>query len=308
MMMRSTREDDHQPGNARAGTWLAARRVASIALVLLAGINPTRGQSETPRPAIRLVSINMCTDQLLLDLATPDQIAGLSPFAREATLSWAAAGVGDLPVLSGTAEEIMVLRPDRVLSGRFTKRATREFIRARAIPLDEFDTVYTIAQSREQILRVAALVGAQAKGSTRVDELDAAVARLTSVAVKSGLRILPLSRRGWVAGRESLINDLLSKAGLVNVADEAGLAAGGFLTLEAIVRLRPDALLITRQDDRAEDQGRAMLLHPAITGLFPPERQIMIPESLTVCGGPMLTEAMTRLTDQLSRLKPRISR
>ncbi|MFM9975792.1 MAG: ABC transporter substrate-binding protein [Beijerinckiaceae bacterium] len=281
-------------------------RIGFVALATAQGfglIAPARANQ--PRPPIRIISINMCTDQLLLDLAERHQIIGLSPFVKDAARSWAAAKADDLPVLSGTAEEIMMLQPDRVLAGRFTKRATRDFIRARGIPLDEFDAVRSIAQSKEQILRVAALVGAPDKGLARIGELDAALVRLKTAASGRQLRVLPLSRRGWVSGRESLMSELLITAGLINVAGEAGFRSGGFMSLEAIVTLKPDAVLVSNEDARAEDQGRAMLLHPAIQALFPPERRIVMPESLTICGGPMLVEAMDRLVDQIRKLKPR---
>jgi iron complex transport system substrate-binding protein len=48
-----------------------------------------------------------------------------------------------------------------------------------------------------------------------------------------------------------------------------------------------------------------MLLHPALQAMFPPERRLVVPERLTVCGGPMLGEAMRSLARQVSRLKPR---
>ena len=48
-----------------------------------------------------------------------------------------------------------------------------------------------------------------------------------------------------------------------------------------------------------------MLLHPAIQGLFPPERRIILSEQLTVCGGPRLVEAMRLLAEQIARLKLR---
>jgi iron complex transport system substrate-binding protein len=257
---------------------------------------------------VRIASINLCTDQLLLDLADPAQIMGLSPFARDAARSWAAAQAAGVPVLSGTAEEIMMRRPSLVLAGRFTKRATREFIRARGIPLEEFDAVRTVAQAREQIIRVSRLVGRPDRGATRAAELDAALARLRGAGAGRPLRVLPLARRGWASGRDSLMSELLSASGLINAGGEAVSRLGGFMTLEAIVKLRPDALLIAREDGTAEDQGQAMLLHPAIQALFPPERRITIPESLTICGGPMLAEAMDRLAGEISRLKPRDAR
>lgn len=256
-------------------------------------------------PPARIASINMCTDQLLVDLARPDQIVGLSPFAHDGWRSWAAARARAFPALSGTAEEIIVLKPDLVLAGRFTRQATRAFIRERGIAMEEFDVVRTVADARRQILRVAAIVGAEAAGEARAAALDTAMERLRAAAKGQPLRILPLARRGWVAGQDSVITDLLRTAGLINVAGEAGLRGGGFLSVEEIVMLRPDAILISRDADRAEDQGQAMLVHPAIADRFPAERRIVLPEALTVCGGPMLVEAIDRLAAQIAALTPR---
>jgi iron complex transport system substrate-binding protein len=276
----------------------------AVVVVALAALMPTMAFAQSTPPA-RIISINMCTDQLLLDLASPGQIMGLSPFARDPALSSMAAKAAGLPMLSGTAEEIMLMKPDLVVADRFTKRATREFIRARNVPLEEFDTVLTLAETKRQITRFGEITGAAAKAAERVAELNAAAAALKDVAVSSRLRVLPLSRRGWVSGRETLISDLLRQAGLVNAADELGLPAGGFLTLEGIVKLRPDAILISSDRSSAEDQGSAMLLHPVIDALFPPERRIILSERLTVCGGPMLVDAMRSLASQVSRLIPR---
>lgn len=253
----------------------------------------------------RIASINMCTDQLLLDLGRREQIVGLSPYARDGARSWAATRAEGLPLLSGTAEEILVLKPDLVVAGRFTRRATREFIRDKGIPLAEFDAVRSVAEARAQMVHMARLTGRPDGAADRIEALDAAVARLKAAASTTKLRILPLSRRGWTSGNDSLMSDLLGLAGLSNAAGELGLKAGGFVSLEAIVRLRPDAILISRESDTAEDQGRAMLLHPAIAGMFPPERRITIPESLTVCGGPMLVEALDLLATTIKAIKPR---
>jgi iron complex transport system substrate-binding protein len=259
----------------------------------------------TAQPPQRVISLNLCTDQLLLDLAPPGQVIGLSPFARDSVRSWAADRVAGLPVLSGTAEEIMVLKPDLVVSGRFTKRATREFIRARGIPLEEFDPARTISETKRQITRFGVITGATARAAERVAELDAAVGELKAAASGAGGRVLPLSRRGWAAGSQTLMSDLLTQAGLTNAAEELGLRTGGIVSLEAIVRLKPDAILLSQDDGGAEDQGRALLLHPAIQDLFPPERRIVIPERLTVCGGPMLADAVRLLTRRIGQLKPR---
>ena len=74
---------------------------------------------------------------------------------------------------------------------------------------------------------------------------------------------------------------------------------------EEIVRLKPDFLVVSDGGDRAEDDGRAFLLHPALERFYPRNRRIVIPERLTVCGGPMLVEAIHLLAGQIARLKPR---
>jgi iron complex transport system substrate-binding protein len=252
--------------------------------------------------APRIVSINMCTDQLLLAIADPGQILGLSPFAQDAERSWAAGRAMDHPVLSGTAEEVLYLKPDIVMGGRFTRRATRNLLRAKGFHVEEFDPVRNIEESREQIRRVGVLTGHEERAEAHVAALDAAIERVRASASRRDLRILPLQRRGWVSGGETLITELLGLTGLTNAASELGLKSGGQVSLEAIVKLRPDALLISRDDTTAEDQGRAMLHHPAINKMFPPERRLVIPQSLTVCGGPMLAEALERLAREIEKL------
>src|SRR6202011_3999664 len=74
----------------------------------------------------RIVSMNVCTDQLLVTLADPEQIIGLSRFSRDA--SWAAGDISRYPILSGGAEDVLVLRPDLVVASLFDKRSTRELL------------------------------------------------------------------------------------------------------------------------------------------------------------------------------------
>jgi len=98
-----------------------------------------------------------------------------------------------------------------------------------------------------------------------------------AVAVKR-YRVLPPSRGGWVIGSDSLISSLLAETGLFNAAGDLGITFGGFASLEAIVNLKPDLIVVSEAGDRAEDDGRAFLLHPALERFYPPSRRIIIPE------------------------------
>ena len=253
--------------------------------------------------APRLVSINACTDQLLMLLADPDQIVGLSPYSRDAQRSWAAANARAFPLLSGEAEDVLMLKPDIVVAGRFTKRATRELLKEKGLRVVEFDTARSLADIKSQMTLMGELAGHAARARDQIAQLDAAVARVRETVARKPYRVLAVSRRGWVSGGNSLTSALLSEAGLSNAASEMGLKSGGFASLETIIKLKPDFIMVSDSGDFAEDQGRAFLLHPALERLYPEDRRIVMPERLTVCGGPMFAEALDRLADRLKRIE-----
>src|SRR6266540_3420257 len=250
----------------------------------------------------RVASINVCTDQLLLALADPEQIVGLSPYSRDAIRSWRAADASRFRRLSGEAEDVLILKPDFVVAGRFTKRATRELLKSQGLQVVEFDAARSLADVREQMRRMGALVGHPDRAAAEIARLDAAVDRARAAAARKRYRVLPLSRRGWVSGSDSLISSLLAATGLANAAGEIGFRAGGFASLETVVSTRPDFILVADNSLFAEDQGRAYLLHPAMEALYPPDKRIVLPERLTVCGGPMLADALELLTAEIERV------
>jgi iron complex transport system substrate-binding protein len=247
----------------------------------------------------RVVSMNVCSDQLLLTLADPEQILGLSRYARDGWQSWAADKARNYPILSGGAEDVLVLKPDIVVASLFDKRATRELLKAKGLHLAEFTVPRTLPEVKEQIREMGEVVQHPDRANAEIARLDAAIARAREAATGRHYRVLPLSRRGFVSGRDSLVSSLLTETGLLNPAGDLGIASGGFASLEAIVSLRPDFILVSEAGDRAEDDGRAFLLHPALQRFYPPEKRLVIPERLTVCGGVMLAEALDVLTAEL---------
>jgi iron complex transport system substrate-binding protein len=249
--------------------------------------------------APRIASMNVCTDQLLLSLADANQIAGLSPYARDDWQSWQADKARQFPLLSGGAEDILVLRPDVVVASRFDKRATRELLRRQGVQLVEFAMPRSFVEVKDQIRWMGGIVGHAERADAEIARLDAAIARARETIGSRGARVLPLSRRGWVAGRDSLVGALLQAAGLRNAASELDVSDGGFVSLETIIALKPDLLLVSEEGDRAEDEGTALLLHPALERFYPATRRIVIPERLTVCGGVMLADALDRLVAEM---------
>jgi iron complex transport system substrate-binding protein len=251
----------------------------------------------------RIVSMNVCTDQLLITLADPAQILGLSRYSRDVWQSFAADDARRYKILSGGAEDVLVLRPDIVVASLFDKRSTRELLKENGLHLAEFAVPRNLDEVKAQIREMGEITGHPDRAAAEIARLDDAIARARLAVADKHYSVLPLSRRGWVSGSDSLVSSLLAETGLFNAAGDLGVASGGYASLEAIVNLKPDFILVSDAGDRAEDDGRAFLLHPALERFYPSQKRIVIPERLTVCGGAMLAEALDVLVRELKRVE-----
>jgi iron complex transport system substrate-binding protein len=268
-----------------------------LAAVLLLSLSAGSALAEAPR---RIVSFNLCADQLVVSLADSGQIAALSPYAQDPHLSVVAERARQFPTLSWSAEGTVAVGPDLVLVGPNDRRETRRMLSELNIPVADVPLVTDIAAARTQILTVAARLGHADRGEAMVRALDAARARLAAVARPSARSVLVVERGGYVEGPQSLTSTLLTEAGL-RPAQGAPSGFGGYLSLEALLVARPDILVLKDPPLQAEDQGALFFTHPAMSAAYPPERRIALPTRYTLCGGPALIEALDYLADVLAR-------
>jgi iron complex transport system substrate-binding protein len=249
----------------------------------------------------RIVSFNLCADQLVVALADPGQIAGLSPYAADASLSVVAEQARAYRRLDWEAESTVALAPDLVLVGPNDRTATRRMLGALGLRVVEVALVTDLAAARAQIREFAALVGHPERGERLLAALDAARARVASAPRFALDTALVIERGGYAAGPASLAAALLAEAGLKPPAGApAGL--GGFVPLEQVLVMRPDLIVLKDAPERAADQGALFLTHPALHRLYPPGRRTVLPSLYTLCGGPALVAALNYLADALPAL------
>jgi iron complex transport system substrate-binding protein len=207
---------------------------------------------------------------------------------------------------AGTAETVVDLKPDLVLAGRFSDAATRDIVRRVGYPVVEFDVARSIGEAIAQIRSVAGLVGHPDRGEALVKEIEAARQRAAaSPGGASRPRAVFYQRRGYATGGSTLTGELMGLVGLANVGAVLAGRDGGFVPLERLIAEKPDYLVVDAAVIEPEDQGSALLAHPALAALYPPERRIVLPERLTVCGGPSLPQALDWLSGEVRRIVKR---
>ena len=274
-----------------------ARRFIALAIVALATLFAC-GSCPASAGQPRVASTNLCADQLLLALAPPDQIAGVSAFAKDPAVSFMWRRAKAFPSIGSGAERLLQLDADLVLTGSYDRPYTREILRRRSVRFMVLAPWRTVADGRSQIRQVAGVLERPGAGEDVIARIDAAIGDLASLRKRRAAEstVIVLYRRGYVL-RAGIVNELLRTAGLTDIGSSLETGVSGVASLERIVSLRPDYLVVSSLAERPEDQGQAKLAHPALRALYPQSRRIVLADRLSNCAG-LATVALARQLEQ----------
>ncbi|MFA7439962.1 MAG: ABC transporter substrate-binding protein [Sphingomonadaceae bacterium] len=277
-------------------------RIIACAGLLLAGAFPAplhaQGQGAarantvigTPR---KIISLNLCADQYLLALADPGQIAGLTPNANDPEMSAAAAQTRGLRILGRSAEEVLVIDPDLVVGETVRRSAVMMALKEKNYPALDLRMADSFADIVAQTRKVAHAIGHPARGEALVSQMEQELAKLGKPG--RGRVAAYYQRRGFMTGTGTLVDDLMQRVGLVNLASKLGKPALSQLSIEELVAAQPDFMIVETSTDDIADQGTEMLHHPALRDI----PRIRLPHAWTVCGGPAYVRAAQSLAAQI---------
>ena len=263
----------------------------------------------TASPALaspqRVVSLNLCADELVLRLATPGTVKSVTWLARDPTLSNVAAMAQRVPVNRGLAEDVIPLDPELVIAGAYTARTAVALLKRVGIPVLELEVPISLQQALQQITDVANALGTQARGAELVAEIRRRLEALP-VATTSASARRPVAAvyqpNGYTIGRQSLVDDLLKHAGLRNLAVERQIDNYGTLPLEVLLLAQPDLLVLNSTGDRTPALAYEVLHHPALAQRYRGTRVVSVPSSWWSCPGPGLVDAIERLQHAAQQL------
>ncbi|WP_336512305.1 ABC transporter substrate-binding protein [Paracoccus shandongensis] len=264
------------------------RSRAILAAALIAAACPAASGTRGAAPQ-RVVSMNLCSDQLAMMLAAPGQLVSVSSLARDPRLSPMADRAAAYKPNTGRAEEIYLMRPDLVIAGTYTPPATVEMLRRLGVrvevlpPAEDFDAI------RTEITRMGALLGqpeAARDLQARFDADLAAARRRTDQG-----RAAIYEANGFTSGPDTLAGSILGAAGYANIAADYGITATTALPMELLVMADPDRL-ITGARWPGQSNGEAILDHPALAAVQP-EPQVTGRD--WICGTPFVTRAIRSL-------------
>jgi iron complex transport system substrate-binding protein len=249
----------------------------------------------------RIVSLDMCADQMVLRLADRSQIAALSTEVDRAYVSAGPAAAGLTRVRPRT-EDVLALRPDLIVRGYGGgARAAEAFSRA-GVAVHQLDFPDDLAGVRVNVAKAAAAIGQDARGAALLNDFDRRVTRARS-ARPVRLRALYVTAGGATTGPGSLVDAMLSAAGLANTETGAGWRD---LPLERLSRDAPDLIAAAYFGQRHSDTFIwSSARHPLARRLLADRPVAWLSGGATACGGLETIDAIETLAGVRARIEAR---
>ena len=270
------------------------RRLSALAaLTATSCAVPNPKAPNVPAHPVRVMSINLCTDQLLLALLPPSRITSVTWLSREPGGSVMARAAARVPVNHGLAEEVLAQKPDLVLAGSFATPGVRSVLKRLGYALVEVDEATSIDGIRRITRQVAGAVGERARGEAMIADMDA---KLADLARDPGppIPVVAWDRDGFSAGPGTLYDAVLTRAGARNLA-RSGLVAGRRKPdVEILLQANPALILQGSGSEPGASLGDDVTRHRLVRRYWG-NRLLRFPQAYYVCGTPRIADGATRL-------------
>lgn len=283
------------------GRWSALQFLAGAIVMAGAALTPdTAGAAEAPQ---RVMSLNLCTDQLAMALAAPGQLVSVSFLARDRSISPMWREAQNYPVNHGLAEEVFLEQPDLVLTGTFSQHNTTHLVRKVGIPVEEFDFAMTLETIPGEIRRMGDLLGQQEKAEKLAADFSTSLEAIERRQCEPKPTILAFEQNGVSPGKDTLADSVFRAAGFRNLAAEAGLVGAAPFPLELAIAEEPDVIVVQSHEDDAPTLGAYVPQHPALKHLQS-RIDAFLPPGSWACNGPLIIDAVKRLAELRQEIAP----
>jgi iron complex transport system substrate-binding protein len=253
-------------------------------------------QAATP---VRVVSQAVGTDELLIALAGPGQIAALSHISKQAEFSPVAEQAKAYPSISmGDSEAILKFKPTLVLFTDYSRAELVANVKKMGVKVIVFDRYATIEDVYSNLRTLGKELGREERAEALIAECEARMVRLREKlkGVKP-VRVVNASTYGLLSGAGTTFQDVCDHAGAENLATTLGGMKGVAPEVSEKMLMWPIDAVVLGGDGTAEE-----LLAP-LRGILPYRhiaavkkgRAVVLPSALLASVSHHRIEAYERL-------------
>jgi iron complex transport system substrate-binding protein len=234
-------------------------------------VEGANGRVTIPAQPQRIITGSIGHDEVTYALVPFERVVAVGAVSKDSTYSNVAALVQDVYVLSREPEVILAQNPDVIVTSIFFANETVEALTRVGIPVVQ-TALKTDPQGQvNSILFMGYIYGEEDRAVAFAQEIQARFAALKAVVGDKPqgdrARVMALASYAdtfYTAGTDSTEGGIIEAAGGINAAAEAGLEDNPTISVESIIAMNPEVILITQPADSGEPVKADLLSNAAL--------------------------------------------
>ena len=226
-----------------------------------------------PAKPLRIITASVGHDEMTLAIVPNERLVAVGGATKNETYSNVAHLVQEKAEISRDPEVIIAQAPDVVVTSPFMQIEVVEALTRAGIPVIQTELEQGPEARINAILLMGYIYGEEERAWEFADEVQArydAIVAVTSVKDPKP-RVLALTQYSdtlWVAGGGSTEGGVITAAGGLNAAEEAGVSGNQTTSLEGVIAMAPDIIIIAQPVAFGAEEFRQSLLdHEALAEL-----------------------------------------
>ncbi len=231
------------------------------------------GVISIPAKPLRIITASVGHDEMTLAIVPKERLVAVGGATKNETYSNVAHLVQEKAEISRDPEVIIAQSPDVVVTSPFFPIEVVEALTRAGIPVIQTELEQGPEARINAILLMGYIYGEEERASEFADEVQARYDALVSVTAEKDPkpRVLALTQYSdtlWVAGGGSTEGGVITAAGGLNAAEEAGVSGNQTTSLEGVIAMAPDIIIIAQPVAFGAEEFRQSLLdHEALAEL-----------------------------------------
>ena len=217
-----------------------------------------------PSKPLRIITASIGHDEMTLALVPTDRLVGVGSPTKNLTYSNVASLVQDITEISRDPETIVAQSPDVVVASPFFPAEAVDALSRTGIPVVQTELKHDPEARINGILLMGYIFGEEERALEFAAEVAARHDALVAVTGAAGprprvLALTQYSDKLWVAGGNSTEGGVITTAGGINAAEEAGIESNQTTSLEGVIAMNPEVIVIAQPMEYGAEEFRQSL-------------------------------------------------
>ena len=218
-----------------------------------------------PAKPLRIIAASIGHDEMIVALVPVERLVGVGGISKDPTYSNVASLVQDKPEVTRDPETIIAQAPDVVVTSPFFPAEAIAALATTGIPVVQTELKHDPEARINGILLMGYIFGEEERALEFAAEVSDRFDAVVTVTQKQEprprvLAVTSYSDQLWVAGGGSTEGGVIVAAGGINAAEAAGIESNQTISLEGVIAMAPDVIIIPQPVAFGAEEFRQGLL------------------------------------------------